>query len=235
MKTRITKTLLDSWAYTFDCYEGGEEDAMNDFLKTLNREPIEENEAIANGKAFEGLCFRIANGEKVYEEKLAGELIPDAVASEIIEPNTGDPKIIRSYPKWYNGAKKIADIVKGGQWQVHVDTDLQIGDRTFWLHGFCDVVKAGVIYDIKFKAKSFGSLDLYGSYRGHSQHSAYLRCLPEAYEFVYLVSDGEDLYTEAYNRHTCRPIEEIISDFMNWLESKPELLKIYEEKWVVDG
>ena len=205
MKTRITKTLLDAWAYTFDCYEGGEEDAMNDFLKTLNREPIEENEAIANGKAFENLVWDIAQGHEV-------------------PPG-----------KWIEGARKVAEIVKGGQWQVHVDTDLQIGSRTFWLHGFCDVVKAGVIYDIKFKSKSFGSLDLYGSYRGHSQHSAYLRCLPEAYEFVYLVSDGEDLYTEAYNRHTCRPIEEIISDFMNWLESKPELLKIYEEKWVVDG
>lgn len=205
MKTRITKTLLDSWAYTFDCYEGGEEDAMNDFLKTLNREPIEENEAIANGKAFEKLVEDMAEGREV------------------------------SPGKWNEGARKCAEIVKGGQWQVHVDTDLTVGGREFWLHGFCDVVKAGVIYDIKFKQKSFGGLDLYGSYRNHSQHSAYLRCLPEAYEFVYLVSDGEELYTEAYTRQTCRPIEEIIQEFMNWLESKPELLKIYEEKWVVDG
>ena len=205
MKTRITKTLLDSWAYTFDCFEGCEEDAMNDFLKTLNREPIEETEAIANGKAFEQLVWDMAEGREV------------------------------APGKWNAGARKVAEIVKGGQWQVHVDTDVTVNGRVFWLHGFCDVVKAGVIYDIKFKNKGFGSLDLYGSYRGHSQHSAYLRCLPEAYEFVYLVSDGEDLYTEAYTRQTCRPIEEIISDFMNWLESKPELLKIYEEKWVVDG
>ena len=205
MKTRITKTLLDSWAYTFDCYEGGEEDAMNDFLKTLNREPIEENEAIANGKAFEKLVEDMAEGREV------------------------------SPGKWNEGARKCAEIVKGGQWQVHVDTDLTVGGREFWLHGFCDVVKAGVIYDIKFKQKSFGGLDLYGSYRNHSQHSAYLRCLPEAYEFVYLVSDGDELYTEAYTRQTCRPIEDIIQEFMNWLESKPDLLKIYEEKWVVDG
>ena len=203
MKTRITNTLLDSWAYTFDCYEGGEEDAMNDFLKTLNREPIEENEAIANGKAFEKLVEDMAEGREV------------------------------SPGKWNEGARKCAEIVKGGQWQVHVDTDLTVGGREFWLHGFCDVVKAGVIYDIKFKQKSFGGLDLYGSYRNHSQHSAYLRCLPEAYEFVYLVSDGDELYTEAYTRQTCRPIEDIIQEFMNWLESKPDLLKIYEEKWVV--
>lgn len=203
MKTRITKTLLDSWAYTFDCFEGCEEDAMNDFLRTLNREPIEETEAIANGKAFESIVQALAEGREC------------------------------SSGKWEAGARKCAEIVKGGQWQVHVDTDVTVNGRVFWLHGFCDVVKAGVIYDIKFKNKGFGGLDLYGSYRNHSQHSAYLRCLPEAYEFVYLVSDGEELYTEAYNRQTCRPIEEIISDFMNWLESKPELLKIYEEKWVV--
>ena len=178
---------------------------MNDFIRTLNREPIEENEAIANGKAFENLVWDLAEGHEV-------------------PPG-----------KWNEGARKVAEIVKGGQWQVHVETDLTVGGRQFWLHGFCDVVKAGVIYDIKFKSKSFGGLDLYGSYRTHSQHSAYLRCLPEAYEFVYLVSDGEELYTEAYTRQTCRPIEEIIQEFMNWLESKPELLKIYEEKWAVDG
>lgn len=204
MKTRITKTLLDAWAYTFDCYEGGEEDAMNDFIKTLNREPIEETEAIANGKAFENLVWDLAEGHEV------------------------------TPGKWTAGARKIAEIVKGGQWQVHVATDVTVNGRVFWLHGFCDVVKAGVIYDIKFKAKSFNSLDLYGSYRGHSQHSAYLRCLQEAYEFVYLVSDGEDLYTEAYNRRTSRPIEEIIGEFMSWLETHPDLLKIYEEKWRVE-
>ena len=203
MKTRITKTLLDSYAYMFDCYEGGEEEAYESFLKTLKREPIEETEAIANGKAFEAMVQALAEG---------------------LEVTPG---------KWENGARKVAEIVKGGQWQVHVDTDVTVDGRTFWLHGFCDVVKAGVIYDIKFKNKSFNALDLYGSYRDHSQHSAYLKCLPEAYEFVYLVSDGEELYTEAYNRLNSRPIEDYIRDFMNWLQTKPELLKIYEERWIV--
>lgn len=38
MKLKITKTLIESWAYTFNCFEGYEEDAYSDFLKTLNRE-----------------------------------------------------------------------------------------------------------------------------------------------------------------------------------------------------
>ena len=203
MKTRITKTLLDSYAYMFDCYEGGEEEAYESFLKTLKREPIEETEAIANGKAFEAMVQALAEGREV------------------------------TPGKWENGARKVAEIVKGGQWQVHVDTDVTVDGRTFWLHGFCDVVKAGVIYDIKFKNKSFNALDLYGSYREHSQHSAYLKCLPEAYEFVYLVSDGTDLYVEKYNRQNSKPIEEHILNFWAWMNTKPELLKIYEERWIV--
>lgn len=223
MKTRITKTLLDSYAYMFDCYEGGEEEAYESFLKTLKREPIEETEAIANGKAFEKLVQDISEG------KVVSEFVSDGTVNSV----SGEANGYDKYPKWYAGAKKVAEIVKGGQWQVHVDTDVTVDGRTFWLHGFCDVVKAGVIYDIKFKNKSFNALDLYGSYRDHSQHSAYLKCLPEAYEFVYLVSDGEELYTEAYNRLNSRPIEDYIRDFMNWLQTKPELLKIYEERWIV--
>lgn len=206
MKTRITKTLLDSWNYLFDCVEGQEDNAREEFLTTLKREQTPPNEAQQAGLDFEKLVMRIAQGEDVsYMEK------------------------------GYNGAKQIADIVRGGQWQVHVDTDVEVDGRTFWLHGFCDVIKAGVIYDVKFKTKSFNNLDLWHSYSHSSQHCAYLRCVPEAYEFVYLVSDGDSLYTEAYDRRNSEPIENIIRNFMNWLKGEPELLQIYEERWVVDG
>ena len=208
MKTRITKTLLDSWAYMFDCREEVMEGAREDFLTTLKREPHEPNEAQKAGLEFENLVMRIANGEQVEKP-----------------------------PKIYNGAVKVADIVKGGQWQMHVETDLTVDGHDFWLHGFCDVVKAGVIYDLKFKTKGFGdsNLNLCGSsYKHSAQHSAYLKCLPEAYEFVYLVSDGEDIYTEAYNRLNTRPIEEIISEFMAWMKKEPELWRMYEERWTVE-
>lgn len=205
MKTRITKTLLDSWNYLFDCAEGQEDNAREEFITTLKREQTPPNEAQQAGLDFEKLVMRIAQGEDVsYMEK------------------------------GYNGAKQIADIVRGGQWQVHVDTDVEVDGRTFWLHGFCDVIKAGVIYDVKFKTKSFNNLDLWHSYSHSSQHCAYLRCVPEAYEFVYLVSDGDSLYTEAYDRRNSEPIENIIRNFMNWLKGEPDLLKIYEEKWRVE-
>lgn len=225
MKTRITKTLLDSWAYTFDCFEDCEEDAMNDFIKTLRREPIEDNEYMANGRAFEALIYEIAEGRFHPEWEDDGK----------VNPSNGEVMGHYKYPKWYSGAKQIADIIRGGQWQVHVSTDLTVGGRDFWLHGYCDAVKAGVIYDIKWKKDRFygKEVHVYGSYLHNSQHSAYLRCLPEASQFIYLVSDGEELYTETYDRTISRPIEEIIAEFMQWLESKPELLQIYEEKWAI--
>ena len=223
MRTRITKTLLDSWAYTFDCYEGGEEDAMNDFIHTLRRDPVEDNEAMANGRAFEALVYEIADGR----------FRPEWADSGRENPCNGEAMGHERYPKWYSGAKRVADVIRGGQWQVHVSTDLTVNDRDFWLHGYCDAIRAGVIYDIKFKSKSFTSIDVYGSYLHHSQHSAYLRCLPEASQFVYLVSDGDELYTEVYDWTNSRPIEEIIAEFMRWLEATPELLQIYEEKWSI--
>ena len=204
MRTRITKTLLDSWGYMYNCFEGNEDAAREEFITTLKREQVPPNEAQQAGLDFENLVMRIAKGEKVSENE-----------------------------KHYAGAKKIAEIVKGGQWQVHVDTNITVDGRDFWLHGFCDVVKAGVIYDVKFKTKSFQSIDLWNAYKHSSQHSAYLRCLPEAYEFVYLISDGEDLYTEAYTRRNSVPIEDIVRNFMEWLKTEPELLKIYEERWIV--
>jgi len=225
VKTRITKTLLDSWNYLFECYEGSEESAMEEFLHTLNRDETPTNEAQQHGIDFETLVYAIDHE------------IPTAFHHETDRRTGAFQQEVYDVPDhpYYQGAKRVAEYIKGGQWQVHVDANITVDGREFWLHGFCDVVKAGMIYDIKFKTKSLSSLDLWGSYKNSSQHCAYLRCLPEAYGFMYMVSDGEDLYTEEYDRKNSRPIEEIIHDFMTWLNDRPELLKIYEEKWVCDG
>ena len=233
MKTKITKTLIESWQYTFDCAEGYEDEAMEDFLATLKREPKEPTEAMINGTNFENLCYKIANGEKVYEERLSGSLVPHAIDSDDL-PDSVDPKIVRIYPKWYAGAKKVADIITGGQFQVPVSCDLTIAGRDIWLYGICDVVKAGTIFDVKFRNKSLGSTDVYGKYLDCSQHPIYLRALPEASRFIYLVSDGDDLYTEEYNRSNSKSVEYYVLNFLSWLQSSPELMKIYEERWAVE-
>ena len=57
----ITHTVLSSWSYVFSCWEDGNEAAYDDFLRTLNRLPSEETEAMRDGRAFE---------EEVYKEGL---------------------------------------------------------------------------------------------------------------------------------------------------------------------
>ena len=61
----ITKTLLESWRYCFSCYEGYEDEAYADFLKTLRREQTETTEAMLNGLAFEDRCYRAAEGKTI--------------------------------------------------------------------------------------------------------------------------------------------------------------------------
>ena len=204
MKTKITKTLIESWQYTFDCAEGYEDEAMEDFLSTLKREPKEPTEAMINGTNFENQCYALAN----------------------------DPQAIPE--KWVNGTRKVAEIIRYGQFQVPVSCDLTIAGRDIWLYGICDVVKAGTIFDVKFRNKSLGSTDVYGKYLDCSQHSIYLRALPEASRFIYLVSDGDDLYTEEYHRYNSKPVEYYVLNFLSWLQSSPELMKIYEERWAVE-
>lgn len=204
MKTKITKTLIESWQYTFDCAEGYEDEAMEDFLATLKREPKEPTEAMINGTNFENQCYALAN----------------------------DPQAIPE--KWVNGTRKVAEIIRYGQFQVPVSCDLTISGRDIWLYGICDVVKAGTIFDVKFRNKSLGSTDVYGKYLDCSQHSIYLRALPEASRFIYLVSDGDDLYTEEYHRSNSKPVEYYVLNFLSWLQSSPELMKIYEERWAVE-
>ena len=204
MKTKITKTLIESWQYAFDCAEGYEDEAMEDFLSTLKREPKEPTEAMINGTNFENQCYALAN----------------------------DPQAIPE--KWVNGTRKVAEIIRYGQFQVPVSCDLTIAGRDIWLYGICDVVKAGTIFDVKFRNKSLGSTDVYGKYLDCSQHSIYLMALPEASRFIYLVSDGDDLYTEEYHRSNSKPVEYYVLNFLSWLQSSPELMKIYEERWAVE-
>lgn len=198
----MTQSLLSSWAYTFDCFEGCEEDAQADFLRTLRREPGEQTEAMLNGISFEtGVYLAAAN-------------LPD-------KPNE----------KWINGTKTVADIIRGAQVQVKVSREIVVDGMSFLLYGILDALKAGVIYDVKFLNKSMNSADLYGKYLNSAQHPAYFYLVPNATEFQYLVSDGEDVYIERYQRDQTRGIDEIIHDFIDSI-TKQGLLDLYKEKWL---
>ncbi len=98
------------------------------------------------------------------------------------------------------------------------------------MYGILDALKAGTIYDVKFSNKSFDSAELAGKYFDSPQHPAYLYLLPEAREFTYLVSDGEDLYTETYTRKNSQSLPEIVEEFLMSIDAMG-LMPVYLEKW----
>lgn len=199
----ITQSLLSSWGYMFNCWEDGQEQAKEDFMRSLNREPIPANEAMQAGIDFE---------RAVYAEA-AGQPHPD-------------------YPKWESGIRQVADIIRGGQVQVNLRRPITVDGTRFLIHGVLDVLKAGIIYDVKYKVKSFGSLDLAGSYVDSPQHPAYFYLVPEAREFRYLVSDGTDLYIETYARQNTAYIGDLIAEFVTSIKAMG-LYELYTEKWSV--
>ena len=197
----ITKSLIEAWNYMFDCYEGYEDEARESFLKTLRREPTEQNEAMRNGIDFENAVYSTANG--------------------MLDP-TGH--------KWEHGIRKVASIIKGAPVQVKAQREIKVRGMDFLVYGVLDVLKAGTIYDVKFSNKSFNSADLAGKYLTCSQHPTYFYIVPEANEFQYLVSDGEDLYIESYQRKDAPFIGDIIGVFIDGIKSEG-LLDLYKQKW----
>lgn len=198
----ITQSLLNAWLYTFNCFEGSEEEAMSDFLAALDRQKKEQTPAMLNGIEFEDAVYAAAHG----------------IARQ-------------PHEKWENGIQKVAAIIGRAPVQVKAQRELQAGDMTFLVYGILDALAAGVIYDVKFRNKSLGSEDIYGKYLESPQHPAYFYLVPEATEFRYLVSDGEDLYQEVYHREDTPDIKEIIEKFISWLKVMG-LLERYKAHWV---
>lgn len=198
----ITQSLLSAWGYMFDCHEDCEEDAKTDFLSALDRQKKEPTQAMLNGLAFENEVYAQAHGLSRFPHE-----------------------------KWEPGIRKVAEIVGAAPVQVRAMREIEVCGMTFLVYGILDALRAGVIYDVKFRNKSLGSEDIYGKYLSSPQHPAYFYIVPEATEFRYLVSDGEELYQEVYARENTRFIGDIIAEFISSLESM-DLLERYKQNWV---
>ncbi len=219
----ITQSLISAWEYTFDCYEGSEDEAWEDFMRVLRREKDKPTEAMLNGIEFETLCYNIASGA----------FQPGWEDDGCVVPSTGEVKGHPVYPRWYNGAHQIAQIIKGAPTQVKASRPLEVDGIPFLVYGVLDALKAGTIYDVKFTSKSLGGAEpphLYGKYLSSAQHPAYFYIVPDAMDFKYLLSDGEDLYIEQYRREDTRFIGDIIYEFIESIKTHG-LLDIYREKW----
>lgn len=198
----ITQSLLSSWEYLFSCYEDKCDEAYESFVKALKREPTEQTDAQRKGTEFETEVYKVVRGEDR-----------------------------QPHPEWENGIKAVAELLKGCQTQVKEKAVLEVGENKFLLYGVLDALGAGVIKDVKFSTRSFGSTDLAGKYLESPQHPAYFRLVPEAYRFDYIVSDGEDVYVEKYFRKNTPPIDGLINQFVVSIKDMG-LWELYQKHWV---
>lgn len=137
-----------------------------------------------------------------------------------------DQEGMKQNPQWFDAACKIAEIIGDGLLQYRARKTITVAGIDFVLYGRLDALSAGVIYDIKFS----GSYDV-GKYIDSTQHPTYLELVPEANEFVYLVSNGTQVWTtDRYRRDEVRDIREVIADFIEWLNSN-DLMSVYMEHW----
>ena len=197
----MTQSLLSSWNYLFSCREESCDNAFDEFMQTLNRIPSVPNEAMLDGIEFEDEVYKVISGS---------------------------PR--KPHEKWENGIQLVAAKLRGAPTQVVTQQEIDIMGHPLLLYGKLDAVKAGTIYDVKKIVKSFGTAELAGKYLDSPQHPMYLRLVPEAHDFHYLVSDGIDLYEEVYTRANTSPIEVMIQEFLVSIETMG-LMPIYQEKW----
>jgi len=199
----VTHSLLTSWYWTLkdNPYETADADPgklskMDEFMLTLDREPIPTNEAMQKGIDFEHLVNRAVVGA------------PD------------------DSHRWSVAAAEVASHMTGAHLQFRANKEATVRGVPVLLYGRFDALKAGVIFDVKYS----GSYEV-GKYIDSTQHPMYMEICPEAYEFVYLISNGSAVYKETYRRDETQSIYPIIEQFFNWLETR-FLMGRYLEKWL---
>lgn len=219
MQYLMTQNLLSAWKYMYkarDAFpydeekaDAAEAKAEAEFMRVLRRERGEPSPAMLAGREFESLCYAVADGR-----------------FRPAHDDFGAPEL----PPTYQGAAQIARIINGGIYQAKLYKNLRVGGTEFLLFGILDALKAGTVYDIKYKSRPLGSVDLAGMFLDSPQHPMYLTLCPEAERFEYLVSDGTLLYTETYERGDVAPIENTIEQFMTYLY-RACLTGVYERHW----
>lgn len=177
--------------------------AQEEFMKTLYREKTEQTQAMKNGLEFEWLVWECACGKK-----------PDETH------------------KWIKGVREIAERVSGGAYQVALSAEEEIGGVGYLLYGIADFVKQGIIFDVKFSPR-YQSRGNTNYYLTSPQASMYLKLLPQAERFVYLISDGQEVFEESYTREELPDIENTICSFADNIKRRG-LWETYTALWRTD-
>ncbi len=115
-KYLITQSLLSSWLWALKLENGYE-----DFLKTLNREPIQQTKAMLDGIRFENVLNATLDGAE-----------------------------IDTSHEWYKPITHLCETLDGAQQQAAVSKNIIVQGVPLILYGRLDYLKAGIIYDAKY-------------------------------------------------------------------------------------
>lgn len=176
---------------------------QEEFLSVLRREKTEQTQAMKDGIEFERLVWECACGKEPEEKH-----------------------------KWAQGIREIAEIVRGGAYQVALSDEAEIEGEKYLLYGIVDFVKQGVIFDVKF-SKRYENRGNVNYYLTSPQAPMYLRLLPGAKQFVFLISDGAQVFREAYTQEEITPIEKTAAVFTENLKQRG-LWDVYTAFWRSD-
>lgn len=180
--------------------------------------------------------FRVEDGWDKFLLTLNREKVPvteamlDGTRYENVLNHVLDGEPIPDDHEWRRPILEMAKELRGSQQQVVLFRETQVGDQKILLHGILDYLREGHIWDCKF-TKRYHLNKYYWEYT--TQTSMYLALVPEAFDFTYIVSDGKYVYRERYPREIVPPIEQTITNFMNFCDQH-DLRKTLIEKWSVN-
>lgn len=120
----------------------------------------------------------------------------------------------------------FSKIVQGGVFQLSAKKIVSVDKQDYLIYGRLDVLKAGIIYDIKRVVRYETQ-----KYLNNAQTAFYFRLIPTAKEFKYLIkSDDGKYHIESYFRDECPSVEELIQNFIYDIKMLG-LYDVYLEKW----
>ena len=195
----MTATLLGSYKWMEDAPASWAMRAREDFYAKLRRQDkFEPTPEVQRGIEFERIiCDRCNTMDEkqfmlamrdLYAEKIKADAAWEKASSESKEA---------LLTRILNVCNTLYHQCKGGQQQVKVGKDIEVGNEKFYLFGYIDVLHPTTILDIKTCTKYKES-----KYRDSIQHSIYQYCTGVK-DFKYVVAD--------YNR-TAYPENCIIVD-----------------------
>lgn len=134
------------------------------------------------------------------------------------------------------GVPEISQKVKDGAYQVCAEKVIEVDGVKYKLLGYLDVLKAGIITDLKRTTKYE-----FPKYMNSYQHWVYFTLIPNAYQFDYEVAYGHSelpydttvqFTTETYHNdgQAESRIKEAIRQLISWLKIN-NLHEIYKENY----